>query len=145
MKTILRNGLAVIIGLLVGGSLNMALVLIGPHVIAPPKGVNMGDAASLSASIHLLEPRHFLFPFLAHAIGTLAGALATHLIASSYRATLGYVIGALFLIGGISAAFMIPAPVWFIALDIVVAYIPMAWFGIGLGRRIRRESGGAVA
>ena len=29
---------------------------------------------------------------------------------------------------------MIPAPAWFIALDLIVAYIPMAWIGGRLGR-----------
>lgn len=32
---------------------------------------------------------------------------------------------------------MIPAPTWFIALDLVVAYIPMAWLGLTLANRIK--------
>lgn len=47
----------------------MALVLIGPHLILPPAGVDVSDAQSLKASIHLLQPKHFVFPFLAHALG----------------------------------------------------------------------------
>ena len=140
MKTILRNCLAVIIGLVLGGIVNMALVVAGPHVIAPPAGVDMSDARSLAAGVHLLAPKHFLFPFLAHALGTLVGALATHLAASTRRSALAYVIGALFLAGGIAAAFMIPAPAWFIALDLLVAYLPMAWLGARLGRGIRAGS-----
>lgn len=27
------------------------------------------------------------------------------------------------------AAFMIPAPVWFILVDLILAYLPMAYFG----------------
>jgi hypothetical protein len=34
--------------------------------------------------MHLFEPRHFVMPFLAHALGTLAGALAAFLIAATY-------------------------------------------------------------
>jgi hypothetical protein len=68
------------------------------------------------------------------------GALATHLAASTRRSALAYVIGALFLAGGIAAAFMIPAPAWFIALDLLVAYLPMAWLGARLGRGIRAGS-----
>lgn len=136
MKTIIRNIFAVIIGLPVGGTVNMALIMVGPRVIPPPVGVDVTDAQSLSTSIHLLEPKHFVFPFLAHALGTLAGALLAFLIAASYRSVFAYVIGAFFLAGGIAAAFMIPAPSWFIILDLVAAYIPMAWIGIQLGRRI---------
>ncbi len=137
MKTVVLNVIAVLAGLVLGGMVNMALVLAGPHLIPPPAGVNMADAKSIAAGIHLLEPRHFLFPFLAHAIGTLTGALTAHLIGATHRAALAYVVGGLFLAGGISAACMIPAPAWFIVLDLVVAYIPMAWLGARLGRRLR--------
>ena len=72
-------------------------------------------------------------PFLAHAFGTLAGALAAYLIAATHRTQIAYVIGAVFLCGGIAASFMIPAPAWFIALDLLVAYLPMAWLAIRSG------------
>jgi len=127
MKTILRNILAVLLGLVVGGSVNMALILVGPHVIPPPAGVDVTNAESLSASMHLLRPQHFVFPFLAHALGTLAGAMVAFLVAATYRSVLSYAIGAVFLAGGISAVFMIPAPMWFIVLDLAAAYLPMAW------------------
>jgi hypothetical protein len=141
MKTILRNTLAVLVGLVVGGTVNMALIMAGPHVIAPPAGVDVTDSESLSRSMHLFEPRHFVFPFLAHALGTLAGALLAFLVAASYRSVFAYIIGAFFLAGGIAATFMIPAPLWFIILDLAAAYIPMAWIGTQLGRRIAGEAG----
>jgi hypothetical protein len=137
MKTILRNIFAVIIGLVVGGAVNMTLIIVSPHVIPPPEGVDVTDSQSLRNSMHLFEPKHFVFPFLAHALGTLVGALLAFLIAASYRSAFAYTIGAVFLAGGIAAIFMIPgAPVWFIILDLAAAYIPMAWLGTQLGRRI---------
>jgi hypothetical protein len=144
MKTILRNIAAVIIGLVVGGALNMALIIATPHVIPPPADVDVTDAQSLSNSIHLFEPKHFVFPFLAHALGTLAGALLAFLVAASHRSVFAYIIGAFFLAGGVAASFMIPAPIWFIILDLVVAYIPMAWIGTQLGRRITGRPGGSI-
>jgi hypothetical protein len=81
-------------------------------------------------------------PFRAHAVGTLAGALAAYLIAATYNAPIAYVIGAVFLCGGVAASFMIPAPAWFIALDLLVAYLPMAWLAIQIGRRVRQGSVG---
>jgi len=53
------------------------------------------------------------------------------------------VVGALFLAGGIAASFMIPAPTWFIVLDLVGAYIPMAWLGARIGSRLLSKSGTA--
>jgi hypothetical protein len=35
---------------------------------------------------------------------------------------------------------MIPAPAWFIALDLLFAYLPMAWLGIHIGTRLKQEN-----
>jgi hypothetical protein len=129
MNTILRNVLAVIAGLIVGAIVNMALVMVGGALIAAPAGVDVTNVESIRASIHLFEAKHFVFPFLAHAIGTLIGALVASLIGGSNRMLLAMIVGVFGVLGGIAAAFMVPAPVWFMALDLVVAYIPMAWLG----------------
>jgi hypothetical protein len=138
MKIILRNVAAVILGLVLGSVANMVLVKIGHQVVAAPAGVDMNDLNSLKENGHLLEPKHFLFPFLAHAVGTLVGALTAYLIAGSRRTTFSFVIGGLFLCGGIAASFMIPAPAWFIALDLLVAYLPMAWLAARLGGKFAK-------
>ena len=138
MPNLLRNALALLVGVVVGGGVNMALITLSPSLIPPPAGVDVTDAESLSRAMHLFQPRHFVMPFLAHALGTLAGALAAYLIAASYRAQIAYVIGVVFLCGGVAASFMIPAPAWFIALDLLAAYLPMAWLGIRIGARIEQ-------
>lgn len=136
MATILRNALALIIGAMVGGSVNMGLILLGSSVVPAPLGVDVTDTESVRAGMHLFEAKHFVFPFLAHAFGTLVGAICAFLIAATHRVAIGYVIGALFLAGGIAAAFMIPAPTWFVVVDLVVAYLPMAYIGTRIGGRI---------
>ncbi len=133
LKTIIRNIFAVVVGLVLGGSVNMALIIFGPLLIPPPAGVDVTNTQSIAASIHLFEPRHYVFPFLAHALGTLMGAFAAFLIAGSHRNVFATVIGVFFLAGGVAASFMIPAPAWFITLDLVGAYLPMAWVGQWLG------------
>jgi hypothetical protein len=143
MPNLLRNVLAVLAGIAIGGGVNMALITLSPSLIPPPAGVDVNNAESLSKAMHLFEPRHFVMPFLAHALGTLAGALAAYLIAATYRAQMAYVIGAVFLCGGVAASFMIPAPAWFIALDLLAAYLPMAWLGIRIGARVKRANEGA--
>jgi hypothetical protein len=131
-----RNILAVVAGVLVGGAVNMALVVIGPQLVPPPPGANMTTAEGLAAAMPLLGPKHFVFPFLAHSLGTLSGALAAYLIAASLKPGIAHFVGAFFLAGGIAASFMIPAPAWFIALDLLGAYVPMAWLGTRIGRRL---------
>jgi hypothetical protein len=142
LPNLLRNVLALVAGVVVGGVVNMALITISPSLIPPPPGVDVTKAESLSNAMHLFEPRHFVMPFLAHAFGTLAGALAAYLIAATHKAPIAYVIGALFLCGGVAASFMIPAPAWFIALDLLAAYLPMAWLGVQLGARIQADRRG---
>jgi hypothetical protein len=124
-----RNVLAVVVGWVVGGIVNVALIAIGPMLVPPPAGVDMTTLAGMEAGVALLQPRHFLFPWLAHAVGTLVGAALAARIARHRPMALALTVGALFLAGGIGAATMIPAPAWFIALDLVTAYLPMAWLG----------------
>jgi hypothetical protein len=137
MQAILRSILAVIVGLVLGSSVNMGVILLGPHVVSPPAGVNVSDIDSMRASIHLFEARHFLFPFLAHVLGTLAGATVAFLVAAPrLRSQAAFAVGGLFLAGGIVAASVIPAPTWFVVLDLTMAYLPAAWMGILIGRRL---------
>lgn len=95
---LLRNSIAVIVGLVLGGSVNMGIVMAGSSLIPPPAGVDPADADSIAAAT-------------------------------------AYGIGIAFLAGGITAATMIPAPAWFIAIDLVGAYLPMAWLALRISRR----------
>lgn len=129
MNATLRNILAVIAGIVVGGIVNMGIITVSGSIIPPPEGVDMTTAEGIKAAVdaNLLESKHYIMPFLAHAIGTLVGAIVAVLIGASHKFRLAMIIGVFFLIGGIMAAYMIPAPTWFVVMDLVLAYIPMAW------------------
>ena len=99
MNTVLRNVLAVIAGLIVGAIVNMALVMVGGALIPAPAGVDVTNVESIRASIHLFEAKHFVFPFLAHAIGTLIGALVASLIGGSNRMLLAMIVGVFGVLG----------------------------------------------
>jgi hypothetical protein len=131
---VLRNILGIVVGLVLGSVVNMAFVTISASVIAPPPGADMTTVEGLTAAMPRLEPKHFVFPFLAHALGTLVASLVAVSIAVSHRMKIALGIGGLFLVGGIAASMMIPAPAWFIALDLVAAYLPMAWIGGKAGK-----------
>ncbi len=133
MNPIVRNILAVILGWFLGSVVNMGLVMIGSSVIPAPAGMDNTTVEGLKAGAHLLETKHFIFPFLAHALGTLVGAFVAAKFAATRKMTFALVIGAFFLLGGIAMMTMVPAPTWFSILDLVVAYLPMAWIGGYLG------------
>lgn len=130
MHPILRNVLAVLAGLVVGTFVNMGLIVLGSSLLPPPPGVDVNDIASINDHIREYSPVQFLATFLAHALGVLVGAFLTTKLAATRQLALSLIIGAFFLLGGIMAVRMIPnAPIWFSALDLVVAYLPMAWLG----------------
>lgn len=134
MYPVLRNTLAVVAGLIIGSAVNMGLILISGYVIAPPAGADTTTMEGLKASMHLFAPKHFLFPFLAHALGTLVGAFVAAKIAVTKQGMMALIVGVFFLAGGVANVFMLPSPMWFNILDLAVAYIPMAWLGSRLAR-----------
>jgi len=136
MHPILRNILAVIAGLVLGSVVNMGIIYLSPLVLPIPEGADISTPETIKASIHLFEPRHYIMPFLAHALGTFVGALVAACIATNNKMRLAMLTGAIFLIGGISAVAMIPAPMWFNVTDLVCAYLPMAFIaGKIMGRK----------
>jgi hypothetical protein len=130
--------LAVVAGLLVGSAINMGLILLGGKLVSPPAGADVTTMEGLRATIHLFELRHFVFPFLAHALGTLGGAFVASFIASGHPALAAALVGALFLIGGIANVVLLPAPLWFDAVDLLFAYLPTAWLGWLMVRNLGR-------
>ncbi len=135
MLPILRNVLAVVVGTFVGGSVNMLIINMSGSIFPPPGGMDPMDVESIAAHAHLFEWGHYLMPFLAHALGTLVGAFLAALIAASQKMKLALAIGAFFLIGGIIMAQMLwgAMPVWYIALDLLLAYFPAAYIGGKIG------------
>ena len=122
MKTIFRNILVLLGGCIFGSAVNMGLIIAGNQLIPMADGMNPMDAT-------MWEIKYFVFPFLAHAIGTLVGAFIVARYAASYHMILSIFVGVFFLLGGISMVLIMPAPLWFILLDISLAYIPMGWYG----------------
>lgn len=127
MNPLFRNTLAVLAGLVIGSIINMSIISLSGSIIPPPNGADVTTAEGLKATMHLFEPKHFLFPFLAHAIGTFGGALTTALIAASNKTKLAFFIGAFFLFGGIVMVYTLPSPIWFSIIDLVFAYLPGAY------------------
>ena len=118
MNPIVRNVLAVIAGYIVGSVVNMGIIVLFGEM----------DPEKLKVIVANLTFTDAIVPFAAHALGTLAGALVAAFLGVSHKMILALIIGFIFLIGGtVMSVFMIPAPTWFIAMDLILAYIPMGW------------------
>jgi hypothetical protein len=126
MHPIISYTLAILMGLIIGSAVNMGIILAGAELIPVPEGVNPFDATNW-------DLKYFVSPFLAHSLGTVAGACTAALIAPANKKTFALIIGGWFLIGGIvMVTWFIKSPAWYTCLDLTVAYIPMSILGWSL-------------
>ena len=128
--------LSILAGLFLGSLVNMAFITLGSAWVPLPAGVDPNNADSIASHIHLYEPKHLLFPFLAHALGTFVGALVAVRLSPRRNWLPAIVVALFFGAGGVTMMFWIPAPWWFGVLDLGLAYLPMGVLGYLSGRKI---------
>ncbi|MBT8324517.1 MAG: hypothetical protein HKN99_11650 [Winogradskyella sp.] len=139
MNPVLRNILAVITGIFGGSIVNMALVEAG-HKVFPIVGLDPSDMEAYADIMPTLDFEYFIFPFLAHAVGTLVGALIAGIIGVNIKMRVALIVGIFFFIAGVAVNIMLPGPTWFAAVDILLAYIPMAYFGGKMAIRFAKSN-----
>lgn len=122
----LRFILSLVFGLLVGAVVNGSIVNLGMLLFPFPEGVNFETKEGLSL-FENLPIKYYIFPFLAHALGTLSGCIVALLFVRKWAKWSIYIIGYCFFVGGVMAGQLINAPLWFDILDLSLAYMPMAW------------------
>lgn len=135
MNPILKNIIVVILSMFAGGTLNSLIVKFGPKIFPLPEGVDPSNLESIAANIHRYDTGNFMTVFFAHALGTFVASFLIARFAASQHRRLALIPGFFFLIGGIMMTRMLDAPTWFDALDLLVAYLPMAFLGYLLGRK----------
>jgi len=132
MNPVIKNILALITGIVLGGLVNGGIVAFGANLFPPPAGVDPNDLASIRSHMHLYGPKHFVVPYLAHAMGSLVAAFVAAKI--SNNKVISILAGGFFIIGGAMMIYMIPeTPMWFVLLDLL-SYIPAAMLGYYLGK-----------
>ena len=140
MKSVGKNILALIVGVVVGSLANIVLVNIGPTVVPLPEGADISTMENLRDSMKLFTPVNFIFPFLAHALGTLVGAFTAARFSASHHVIFAVCIGVVFLMGGIAAVSMLGGPLWFNIADLLLAYLPMSFLGAALADKTRSKT-----
>ena len=127
--------LLIIISVLLGAVFNSMILNIGMEMIPPPIGYDMNNPNDLSKAMSVMETRHFLFPFLSHAIGTLVAVLIYTYFIKIKRKFAPILIAVIFFSGGLYMVLILPAPLWFELLDLTLCYFPMAAIGSSLTKR----------
>ena len=108
---------------------NMVLIILGSNFIPVSEGFDSMNSINW-------ELTNFIFPFLTHALGTLVGGFLAAKIANSYQLSLAMSIEVFFLIEGVTMVYILPAPVWFICADLIIAYIPMGYLGWIIAKKV---------
>jgi hypothetical protein len=139
MNSFVRNSGAVLLGVFAGAALNMEIIMVSGKIIPLPKSTDIKSAEGLIHGMHLMEPKHFVVPFIAHALGTFVGATIAALIGSTKKLVLAIIVGLVFLLGGIADANMIPTPLWFTIIDLTLSYLPMAILGFYFSRTFQKK------
>jgi len=119
--------------------LNGIIVKYSDVIISAPAGANLKTEEGLKAAMVVMEPKHFIMPFIAHALGTLVGAFLVTLFIKERKLFRALLVGFLFFLAGTYMVFVLPSPLWFDAVDLGLAYIPMAWIGYKLALRFSRK------
>ena len=131
MNIIFRNIVAIIAGVVVGSFINMGIIMVSGKIVPHPDGANLHTSEGLKEAMYLMQPKHFIMPFLAHALGTFIGAGITALISVNHRMKFAFVVAGWFLMGGIYVnTIMLPSPLWFTVVDLTFAYIPMSYIAV---------------
>jgi hypothetical protein len=140
LKTIIRNILAFVAGVIALAIVKTLVIKVGGALIPSPPGVDLSTVEGFKAALPLFEVKHWVTPFLEHSLGSMAGAAVAALIAANHKMKLALGIGFLHLLGGIAATALLPFPTWVIVVDLTFAYIPMAWIGGKMGAGTNRAN-----
>lgn len=138
MKQTISNIFIFVGSVLIGGFLNVMVIKYSSLVIPPPSGFNLTTEEGLKAAMAVMEPKHFILPFVAHSLGSFVAAFLIGLFTKEKKIVRSLLAGFLFFLGGAYMVFILPSPLWFDAVDLSLAYMPMAWLGYKLALRFSK-------
>ena len=122
MKQLLKNIGILIFGIIIGMIVNIGLIIIGGIIFPLSESFEPMNAINW-------DLKYFIFPFLAHSVGTLSGSFLVSKLSRNSNIIFPLIVGLYFLSGGIYMVTILPAPMWFVFLDLIVCYIPMSLIG----------------
>jgi len=126
-----RKILGGIVGIIVAVAFVAAVEALAHALYAPP-GVQAPEGKeAMKAFVDALPIGAFLMVLLAHLLGSLAGSLAATLTSGRSSILPGMVVGGLLLVSGIVNLTMVPHPVWFMVVDVLL-FLPAAYLGARL-------------
>ena len=136
-----RNVVAVIVGLAAGMAVNMALVMLNVEVLFPmPAGMDMYDPAQMNEYMDGLPFMAFAVVLAAHLGQSFVGGWVAARLGASRPMLLAMIVGVLSLAAGIMNMMSLDHPTWmYIELPL---YLVVAWWAGGVEVRRRAATAG---
>ena len=122
----IRNILAVVVGLIVGMIFNMCVVLLNTTLYPMPEGVTFEDADGTAAYFAELPVTAFLIVIVAHVGQAFFGGLVAAVISRNASMVVAMIVGVLSMIAGIANMMLMPMPAWMwieLPLYLLAAYV----------------------
>ncbi len=119
--------IGVIAGLVIGVLVIYAIESLGHRLYPLPPGVDLEHPEAMGEWIETLPAGAFAIILAAFVGGSFAGGLVSTLIARD-RPVPALLVGGLLTVAGIANVMMIPHPLWFTIVSVLV-YLPAAWLG----------------
>jgi hypothetical protein len=126
--------LAVPAGLMAGWIVFIIVETITHRVYPPPPGFDPGNAEHLKAFVDGLPVAALLLLLLGCAVGAFAGGLVAARIHVPPSRRPGWFVGGILTLGGILNLTMVPHPMWFTVVTILV-FLPLALAGAKAGMK----------
>lgn len=126
-----RSIIAVVLGIILGGIVVGLVEYVGHLVYPAPAGIDMRNPEALKTYAANAPVGALLFVILAWALGSLTGGWLAAFIARQSRSQHALIVGGVLMIFGIINMLMIPHPVWFWIVGILV-FLPAAYIGARL-------------
>ena len=110
---LLRNGGAVVGGLLIGSCVNMALISINSFYLYPmPADVTLDDKDGMAIFIQNLPMAAYLVVLAAHFGQSVVGGYVAAKLGGSRPVLLSHIVGAVTLLGAVLTNLQLPVPAW---------------------------------
>jgi MFS family permease len=123
---VIRNIVAVVVGLAAGMAVNMSLVMLNAYVLFPmPEGMDMNDPEQMNAWVATLPTAAFFVVIAAHLGQSFVGGWVAARLGSSRPMLLAMIVGLASLAGGIMSMMSIKGPAWLV-IELPL-YLVVAW------------------
>ena len=127
MNPLLRKLLAIVGGVVVGGTVVALSETVGHSIYPPPADINVKDPEDLKRLLDVMPLQAKLLVVAAWFLGAFAGAWAAIRIGGENR--LGWTIGLVFVVLSIMTVLSIPHPLWMAVCAIILPFVA-AWLAI---------------